>query len=126
MKYKMIKRVNPANREGGRKWHAIPVKSGRPFTLTDVAIQISGRSSLTRGDLSNALQNLVDQLPMLLLLGHSVQLGDLGSLRISFGSDGVDTPEEFNPNMIRNVKIIFTPGKLLKKALADIVFELQH
>ena len=50
--------------------------------------------------------------------GNSVQLGELGWLRLSFSSEGVDDLTKFNAaSMIKNVKIVFTPSKTL---MADI------
>jgi predicted histone-like DNA-binding protein len=124
MNYKLIERGNPGNAQAAKKWYASPVKSGKTVTLNELAVQISGRSSLTRGDVNNTLQNVVDELPLFLMMGRSVQLGDFGTLRLSFGSDGVEDPKNFNTNMIRGVKVIFTPGKLIKKGIEDLTFEI--
>ncbi len=125
MWYKLIKRGKPGEVEGTKKWYASPVQSGKVVTIKDIAKQISGRSSLTRGDLNNALDNVVDELPLFLKMGRSVQLGDFGTLRISFSSEGVENPKDFNTAMIRDVKIIFTPGKLLKEELSTLTFEIE-
>ena len=122
MRYKLIQRINPNDIRSDRKWYAIPVNSGKTVTLDDLAKQVSGRSSLTRGDVNSALQNLVDELPMFLLMGQSVQLGELGTVRISFSSSGIDDPAKFHTSMIRPVKIIFTPGWMMKKELDEITF----
>ena len=125
MKYKLIERGNPGNASAPKKWYASPVQSGKTVTIEEMAKQISGRSSLTRGDLYSALQNVVDELPLFLLMGRSVQLGEFGTLRLSFSSDGVEDPKNFNTNMIRGVKIIFTPGKLIKSEIDNLTFEIE-
>lgn len=125
MKYKLIERGNPGNAAAPKKWYASPVQSGKTVTIEDLAKQISGRSSLTRGDLYSAIQNVVDELPMFLLMGRSVQLGDFGTLRLSFSSEGVEDPKNFNTKLIRDVKIIFTPGKLIKAEIENISFEIE-
>jgi hypothetical protein len=58
-------------------------------------------------------------------MGKSVNLGELGTLRVSFGSEGVDDVKDFNTGKISGVKIVFTPGVELKKQLGDIHFELE-
>ncbi len=125
MKYKLIERGNPGNKDAQKKWYASPVQSGKAVTIDELAKQIAGRSSLTRGDLNNALQNVVDELPLFLMMGRSVQLGDFGTLRLSFSSDGVEDPKKFNTEMIRSVKIIFTPGKLIKSEIENLTFEVE-
>ncbi|MBK3519510.1 HU family DNA-binding protein [Carboxylicivirga marina] len=122
LKYKLIERANPRNPEAPKKLYASPVLSGKKG-LKAIAIDIVEKSSLTRGDVNSTLDNLVDQIPKYLLDGNSVNLGDLGTLRISFSSDGVESEEDFNAASIKNLKLIFTPGKDLKKKLLDASFE---
>ncbi len=122
IKYKLVERRNPSKPEATKKLYATPVLSGKK-TLKAISVDIVEKSSLTRGDVNSTLDNLVDQIPKYLLDGNSVNLGDLGTLRLSFSSEGVESAEEFNASMIKNVKIIFTPGKDLKKKLADASFQ---
>jgi hypothetical protein len=56
-------------------------------------------------------------------MSKSVSLGDLGTLRLSFSSEGVEKPEDFNVSMISGVKVVFIPSVELKKQLVDIKFE---
>ena len=80
-------------------------------------------SSLSRGDVSNVIENMIDIVPKYLMMGKSISLGELGTLRISFGSEGVEDPGQFSAAKIKGVKIIFTPGIELKKELETIQFE---
>jgi predicted histone-like DNA-binding protein len=118
MKYKLIWRVNPQNR-AEKKLYASPVNEGK-ITKTDLAKEIVNISALSRGDVSSVIENLLEILPKYLLMGKSVSLGELGSLRVSFGSEGVEDEKDFNVNKISGVKIIFTPGVELKKQLGNI------
>jgi hypothetical protein len=56
-------------------------------------------------------------------MGKSVNLGELGTMRISFGSEGVDDPKKFHTSLISGVRIVFTPSVELKDALTKIHFE---
>lgn len=122
MKYKLVQKGNPAKPEAEKKWYANPVKSGTT-TQKNLASQISGRSSLTTGDVGNVLQNLVELLPQELIKGNSVQLGDFGTFRISFSSDGVENEKDFHTDKIKGIKVLFTPSTDFKKVLSDIKFE---
>jgi predicted histone-like DNA-binding protein len=62
-------------------------------------------------------------MPRYLLLGKSVSLGNFGTLRLSFSSEGVEDAKDFNVNMISGVKVVFTPSVDFKTALEKIRFE---
>ncbi len=125
MKYKLVQRVKPSDPLAPKKWYANPVNAGR-FTVKDFAKEIAGRSSLTRGDVENVLNNFLDQLPVFLRIGMSVQLGDFGTMRLSLSSEGVDDPDSFVSANIKGTRIIFTPSSELKKGLQGIRFDLAN
>ena len=122
LKYKLVERSNPRDLAAPKKFYAVHTSSGRK-TLGNISRDIEDKSSLSRGDISNVLDNLVDQIPKYLLDGQTVSLGELGSFRLSLSSEGADKAKDFNTSMIKNVKIIFTPGKLLKEEVAKAKFE---
>lgn len=122
MKYKVIQKSNPRDKEASQKWYANAVNSGK-ITLNDIAKQIEGRSSLTRGDIENVLTNFMDQLPLFLKLGYSVQLGEFATLRLNLSSEGVEEKKEFKAHHIKGTKVIFTPSSALKYSLKGISFE---
>ena len=124
LKYKLIKRANPQDRTK-EKWYAAPVNTGK-INRKDLDKEIVNMSSLSRGDVSNAIENLLDIMPKYLLMGKSVSLGELGTLRLSFSSKGVDQVEDFNAQMIGNAKVIFTPSPEFRKSLQDIIFEKEE
>lgn len=122
MKYKLIQKGKPGDPDAPKKWYVTPIKSGT-ITQKNLAQQISGRSSLTSGDVNNVIQNLLELLPQELIKGNSVQLGDFGTFRLSFSSDGVDTEKDFTKDKIKGVKILFTPSNDFKKTLSDMKLE---
>lgn len=121
MKYHLIERANPLNREA-KKWYASPVNDGK-ISKTELAKEITSISSLSRGDVSNVIESLLEAIPKYLVMGKSVSLGEFGTLRLSFSSDGVDTKEEFSTGKITGVKVVFTPGVELKRAIESVSFE---
>jgi predicted histone-like DNA-binding protein len=122
MKYKVIQKGNPQKPDDPKKQYASPVNAGR-FTVRDFAKEIAGRSSLTRGDVENVLNNFLDELPTFLKLGLSVKLGDFGTMRLTLSSEGVEEGQPFTASKIKGVKVIFTPGTELKESLKNISFE---
>lgn len=120
MKIKLVEKSNPTKKDE-KKWYANAVNAGTK-TMRDIAHDISGRSSLTRGDIENVLSNFVDELPKYLKDGFSIQLGELGTMRLSLSSDGAATPDKFNTGTIKP-KVVFTPGKNIKSAIDSITYE---
>ncbi|MCC8145485.1 MAG: HU family DNA-binding protein, partial [Bacteroidales bacterium] len=112
----------PLDRQAAPKFYATPVNSGK-VTLDDLSNRIARSSSLTRGDILNVLSNFLDEMPEYLKDGKSVQLGDFGTVRLSFSSEGVDTLEEVNASLIKNIRVIFTPNIKLKEELRRTPFE---
>lgn len=104
LKYKLIQRINPSDRTKPAKWYASPSSRGRK-SIKQISNDVSGSSSLSRGDIQNVILSLVDQIPKYLVDGQSVELGELGTLRISFSSEGVDNKEDFNTSKIEKAKI---------------------
>lgn len=59
-----------------------------------------------------------------LLAGHTIRIGNLGTLRITFKSEGVENIDDFSTSsMIKEVRVIFTPSKEFREAVTNnIVF----
>ena len=120
MKIKLQKKKNPQKRTE-EKFYANPVNLGKK-TLRDIARDIAGRSSLTRGDIENVLSNFMDCLPHYLRDGFSVQLGEFGTMRLTLSSEGAATEKAFKTETIKP-RVTFTPGVELKAALRENSYE---
>ena len=121
MKIKLIERRKPGTKTGPGKFYASPVNVGKK-NLRDIAHDIAGRSSLTRGDIENVLSNFMDCLPHYLRDGFSVQLGEFGTMRLTLSSEGAATEKAFKTETIKP-RVTFTPGVELKTALRDNSYE---
>ncbi len=123
MKYKLIQKMKPGDPEAPRKWYATSVNQGK-ITIEQLSRDIAGRSSLTRGDIMNVIENLLDEIPKHLVNGNTVDLGDFCSLRLSISGTGVLDPNDYNTTTnIKKTKVVFTPSAAMKKEIADIKFE---
>ena len=120
MKIKMVQRKNP-QKKSEVKFYASPVNAGKK-TLRDIAKDIAGRSSLTRGDIENVLTNFMECLPSYLRDGFSVQLGEFGTVRLTLSSEGALNEKAFKTETIKP-RVTFTPGVELKAALRDNSYE---
>ena len=120
MKIKMVPRKNP-QKKSEVKYYASPVNAGKK-TLRDIAKDIAGRSSLTRGDIENVLTNFMECLPSYLRDGFSVQLGEFGTMRLTLSSEGALNEKAFKTETIKP-RVTFTPRVELKAALRDNSYE---
>ena len=53
-------------------------------------------------------------------IGASVNLGEFGTFRPSFGCKSQENAEEVTTETLKNRKIIFTPGELLKNMIKSV------
>ena len=120
MKIKMVPRKNP-QKKSEVKYYASPVNAGKK-TLRDIAKDIAGRSSLTRGDIENVLTNFMECLPSYLRDGFSVQLGEFGTVRLTLSSEGALDEKAFKTETIKP-RVTFTPSVELKAGLRDNSYE---
>ena len=120
MKIKMVPRKNP-QKKSEVKYYASPINAGKK-TLRDIAKDIAGRSSLTRGDIENVLTNFMECLPSYLRDGFSVQLGEFGTVRLTLSSEGALNEKAFKTETIKP-RVTFTPGVELKAALRENSYE---
>lgn len=123
MKYKLIQKPNPLEPHvQQRKWYASPVKEGT-VNNDQLSRDIAARSPFPRSVVMNVIEKIADEIPRYLTEGFSVNLSDLGTLRLSLSSEGVDTPEKFSTENIENVRIIFTPSPEFKRTLLSVQYE---
>ena len=112
-KYRFVKRKNPLNKQETPLWYASPVTTQRLATR-NICKNVSRNTTLSASELEFAFSTVCDAVPERLAAGNSVQLGRLGWMRLSFGSEGVADIKDFDAaTMIKNVKIVFTPSKEL-------------
>ena len=124
MKYIILQRANPQDRRKA-KWYATPLLERR-VRQAELTGQLTETLGIRYGIVRKIIQVFLEAVVRHLLAGRSVCLRPLGTLRISFTSDGMEEPERVTPDMIRDLKIVITPDKLLKEQLSNLHFELHE
>lgn len=125
IKYNLVRRLDPTSESKEMKWYAVPVSSGS-LTMDETAQIAMNNTSLINEDFKYVMNASVDNLLPAILFGRSVTLGKWGKFRLSFGSEGVDDIDEFDPErMIKNIKLVQTPSVDLKQMIQDVTFELE-
>ena len=104
------------NRKGQTVYYAYP-KSQQKLTNDMVVERIVRETSLSEGDVKNALVSLSNVVCDALQLGMSVDLAELGSFRVVVPSKMMDTPEEVTvKDALKTPKIVFTPKQKMRDA----------
>ena len=119
VKFNIVERGNPSNREAPKKYYPSIRSSGR-VTTREMAEMAADRSTLTTADMMAAIESFLAIVPQQLAKGNIVELGDFGSFWLRSTSEGAPAPEEANATQITSLLPRFNPGKTFKKALKSV------
>lgn len=121
VKYSVIPRINPRDRETEPKFYA-QVKLSGDVSLREMCERIQQSCTVTKADVHAVLVAMEDVIVDALKGGEIIRLGDLGTLRVSLSSKGALTEKEYTSSLITKSRIIFRPGSILSEALATISY----
>ena len=120
IEYSLVERGLPGNATSPKKWYANARARGAT-NERGMAEKISRGTALSTPDVKAAIEALLQEIPRELADGQIVQLGDLGSFRVTLQSEGTDTKEEFTKERIRKVKVNFMPSRQFENLLNEAV-----
>lgn len=123
MKYKIIKRPNPQNRDE-ELFYPAPV-FGEQVSEDELMDEISYASSVNQSDVRSVVYNLLEILPRHLMHGDSVNLEKFGIFRMSFESKGSAEEGEVSAANITRPKILFRPSVKLREKISRTSFVQQ-
>jgi predicted histone-like DNA-binding protein len=121
VKYSVIPRINPRDRETEPKFYA-QVKVSGDVSMREMCERIQQSCTVTKADVHAVLIAMEDVIVDALKGGEIIRLGDLGTLRVSLSSKGALTEKEYTSSLITKSRIIFRPGSILSEALANLTF----
>jgi predicted histone-like DNA-binding protein len=119
--FNKVQRVNPADKLADRKWYPV-LKSTGLIKEKEVAKRLADETTLNPKEAEFAVAQLLKIVINILLEGGTVQLGELGSLRLTAHCEGVNTKEEVTANLIKSLNVRFSPSDALKDALKKAHF----
>lgn len=127
LEFNVKAKVQPVGERKGQTVYYAQVKSQQKMTNKMVVERIVRETSLSEGDVSNALISLSNVVCDALKMGMSVDLGDLGSLRLSVPSKMMDTEAEVTvKDALKNPKIIFTPKQKMRDAANSVELSIDR
>lgn len=121
VKFNIVERGNPANREAPKKFYPSIQSSGR-VTTRELAEMAAQRSTLSTMDMMAAIESFLAIIPEQLAKGNIVELGDFGNFWLKTTSEGTETAEEVRATQITSILPRFNPGKHFKHSLDGIEF----
>ena len=117
MEFEIDSRVQPIGKREGQTVYFAKLKTQQKLTNQMVIERIVRETSLSEGDVKNALVSLSNIVCDALKLGMSVDLAELGSFRLTVPSKMMDSPEEVTvADALKTPKITFTPKQKMRDA----------
>ena len=118
--------LNIGTRKGQTVYYAAP-KSQLKMDNDTLIERIVRETSLSEGDVRNALVSLSNVVCEALKLGMSVDLAELGSFRLVVPSKMMDTPEEVTvKDALKTPKIVFTPKQKMRDAAKKVELSIDR
>lgn len=113
-----VKRRITTGSNPGEKWLA-RIFHNETVGFEKIAEIISETSTLSAGDILNALRQLETVVTWQLLQGNPVELGDLGKFYFKISAKAVNTLEEVTAETITRKYVRFRPSKRFYKKLRE-------
>lgn len=122
VKFTVVPRKDPRDSASQPKYYAMPKSDGRVDT-NGVAKQVARMSTVSTADTMAMLEAFLTIVPDSLADGKIVELGEFGTFRVSFSSEGSETADGVTAANITDARVIFTPGKRFKDVLATLKYQ---
>lgn len=106
---------NPLEKDSPKLYYAKAQATGE-VTIDEIAQDIAWGTSMTDGDVLNAIRGLITQLNKHLAAGKIVRLENFGSFQLQLQSEGAETKKKFTIANILGTTIQFRPGRTIKAA----------
>ncbi len=127
LEFEVKSRVQPVGERKGQTVYFAQVKSQQKLTNKMLVERIVRETSLSEGDVKNALVSLSNVVCEALQMGMSVDLAELGSVRLTVPSKMMDTAEEVTvKGALKTPKITFTPKQKMRDAANNVELSIDR
>lgn len=120
--FNVIERGQPGVEGGGTKKFYASAQSTGSAGIDVLTKRIEKISTVSGADIRAVLYSIIDVVPELLSDGNIVEIGEMGSFRVSISSEGSDSVDEVNSGNIKRAKILFRPGRKFKQMLKNLSY----
>lgn len=124
VKYKLVSKRNlgPDKEDVPEKIYA-QIVNGDLVEFEEFIEEVADSSGVGSAVVKSVLDRVNVVLVRHLQHGRRVNVGELGNFRFTCGSSGVPDVKSFDPNLIREPKVRFYPGKALRVSKSRSSFE---
>ena len=115
IKYSLVQRrdMSKGASEGSKLFYAQVVNT-RKVSFEDLCDEIAETCTLTSADIKAVLDRMMWVMVSHLKNSEIIEFADLGNFRMSVGSSGAATQDQFSTAQIRKPNVVFHPGKRLQ------------
>lgn len=121
VKFKALQKRNPLAPEEPRKFYAQVVHTNE-ISLRQLSRDIAASSTWSSSETYGMLEELLQRIGRYVADGTIVRLGEMGSFSITINSEGSGTAEEVSAGNIKTRRLLFRPGKEMRRILSEIEF----
>ncbi len=122
---KKVKRKNLRDPKGPSLWYPI-VKSLGVLKEKEVAKKIADETTLNPKEAEMAIYQLPKVIIDGLLNGQTVQLGELGTFRLTVSGKGMETEKGVDANSVKQANVRFIPSASFKDSVQKVVFVVKE
>jgi predicted histone-like DNA-binding protein len=119
--YKVLPKKNPQDLLAPEKYYATAIADGI-IDLDLLAELIADQCTVTEADCYAVLISLEKKIIRELGQGRIVKVGRLGNFKVGLSSEGMATADDVSSSSIKKTKILFRPGKRMRRLLVDTTF----
>ena len=120
IEFEVKEKVMPIGEKAGQTVYFAAPKMVQRITSKQMEDDVVRITSLARGDVRNTLTTVAELVNSALERGASVDLGDLGSLRVVIGSQMMDKPEDVTAATLKTPGVRFTPKQEMLNAAKKV------
>ena len=125
--FEIKSKTQPIGTRKGQTVYFAQPKSQQYFTNKMLIERIVRETSLSEGDVKNALISLSNVVCEAMQLGMSVDLAELGSFRVVVPSKMMDSAAEVTvKDALKNPKIVFTPKQKMRDAANQVELSIDR
>lgn len=123
LRYKLTPQLLKVGQFKDKKAYVAKPVLGSKISFEQFVELVADDSTVGKADVYAVLTRVATTISRLARMGHSVDCGELGTFRPSFGSKAVENEKDFKVEMLREPRIIFTPRVSFKNSLRGVGFE---
>jgi len=124
VKYNVIEKKLPGSNNNGQIKYFAVVKSTSKVGLTEMTSYIESICTVNGADIRAVLYALEEFIIKSLNDGKTVEIGEIGNIKVRVNSEGEDSANLVSLKSIKKARATFLPGKRLKNMLRNLTYKL--